>query len=459
MHFNYNFRILMTVLAITMPSGLVINPAYAEDCYLDLDNDDAGDNTGNAFSNGADTRLACGRNAIATGQVSTAVGTSATATGAQSTAVGYVAEATGIQSTAVGYIAQATGNQSTVLGISADATAQGSIALGYFAQATGLRSIAVGLGTEADSEGAVTLGNGARINASNSPAAIAIGYSSQVGTSAPGGIAIGGDVDGDGVGAQSLAPNAVAIGADTIADDPDTVFFGYPVRVVPNDTTNKERVLARLENNGGVNFKLNDTSGGDGEWTFRTGSQGGKFVIGKTGSGVQVFQVFSGGNVAIAGTLTQSSSRTKKENIEDVDHQEILAKVTQLPIREWNYIHDQDYIKHIGPMAEDFHSLFDVGQGPKTLSTLDTSGIALAAIQALQQQKDKEVEELNQQLDERDNQIAGLIHTVRKNEKLISALISTAIHLRKQQSLLQQHVANLSGKLTSSIITVAARND
>ncbi len=160
-----------------------------------------------------------------------------------------------------------------------------------------------------------------------------------------------------------------------------------------------ERTLLRLENDGGVNFKLHDKSvpGTLGEWTFRTGVSGTKFVIGKTGSGVQELSLESGGNLKIAGNLTQGSDRTKKENIHAIDNQDILDKVLDLPISQWNYKHDDDHIKHIGPMAEDFHELFEVGNSPKTISSLDTSGVVFAAIQAL-----------NEKLEKRDDRIAAL---------------------------------------------------
>ncbi len=188
------------------------------------------------------------------------------------------------------------------------------------------------------------------------------------------------------------------------------------LRVESSSATPSEKELIKLINNGGVNFKLEDTTGsgnpsGNGEWTFRTGTSGTKFVIGKTGTSVQEFQVFSGGNARVAGTLTQGSSRTKKENFVEIHAQEILAKVLELPISEWNYIHDDDTTRHIGPMAEDFHQLFQVGNGPKTISSLDTSGIAFAAIQALKQQqdaRDHEVQALKQQVKEKDAKIAEL---------------------------------------------------
>jgi len=63
-----------------------------------------------------------------------------------------------------------------------------------------------------------------------------------------------------------------------------------------------------------------------------------------------------------------------------------------LDISEWNYISEGDDIIHIGPMAQDFYDLFGLGKDEKSISTIDASGVALAAIQELY----KKTEELDQ---------------------------------------------------------------
>ena len=73
--------------------------------------------------------------------------------------------------------------------------------------------------------------------------------------------------------------------------------------------------------------------------------------------------------------------------IEPIDSHEVLAKVSALPLSSWTYKHDADTgARHIGPMAQDFHAAFGTGYNDTTISTLDTSGVALAAIQALHAQ-------------------------------------------------------------------------
>ena len=44
---------------------------------------------------------------------------------------------------------------------------------------------------------------------------------------------------------------------------------------------------------------------------------------------------------------------------------------------------DDASVRHIGPTAQDFYAAFGVGQDDTHLAALDTSGVALAAIQEL----------------------------------------------------------------------------
>jgi hypothetical protein len=94
----------------------------------------------------------------------------------------------------------------------------------------------------------------------------------------------------------------------------------------------------------------------------------------------------SNGNGAFltnGGTWTNASSRAFKDNFEDLTNSEILSKVSQLNIRKWKYKGTDE--THIGPIAEEFKDLFEVGvkNDREHISTVDASGVALKAIQAL----------------------------------------------------------------------------
>jgi len=85
---------------------------------------------------------------------------------------------------------------------------------------------------------------------------------------------------------------------------------------------------------------------------------------------------------------TSSSDRNAKENIRPIDTSLILQHLADMPITRWNYIDDPNQRDYIGPMAQDFHAAFDLGE-ETSINTMDTDGVALAAIQELTQRNDE----------------------------------------------------------------------
>ncbi len=76
------------------------------------------------------------------------------------------------------------------------------------------------------------------------------------------------------------------------------------------------------------------------------------------------------------------SDRQAKENFAPIDPVAILEQLAELPVTAWNYKADPEQRRHIGPVAQDFHAAFDLGDD-KTITTLDADGIAFAAIQGV----------------------------------------------------------------------------
>src|SRR5882724_12541806 len=66
----------------------------------------------------------------------------------------------------------------------------------------------------------------------------------------------------------------------------------------------------------------------------------------------------------------------------------VLDKLAAMPVRQWRYTNEDTCVKHIGPVAQDFQSAFGLGTDDKTIGTLDADGVALAAIQGLNQKLD-----------------------------------------------------------------------
>jgi hypothetical protein len=115
--------------------------------------------------------------------------------------------------------------------------------------------------------------------------------------------------------------------------------------------------------------------------------------------------------LVVNGTFINASDRNSKENFEPVDSREVLDKVAALPLSKWNYKLDGSS-RHLGPMAQDFYAAFGVGPDDKHIATVDADGVALAAIQGLNQK-------LTEELKHRDAENAELKQRLEALEKII----------------------------------------
>lgn len=82
---------------------------------------------------------------------------------------------------------------------------------------------------------------------------------------------------------------------------------------------------------------------------------------------------------------------------------EVLVKLTALPVATWRYQWEPAGVRHLGPMAQDWHAAFGFGQAETTIPMVDAHGVLVVAIQALQRQLSElraEVDQLHEQLDE-----------------------------------------------------------
>jgi len=126
------------------------------------------------------------------------------------------------------------------------------------------------------------------------------------------------------------------------------------------------------------------------------------------------------GNV-YATSFNPTSDRNAKENFQPVDNQAVLAKVASLPVTQWNFKTESRDVQHIGPMAQDFQAAFQLSADDKHISVVDEGGVALAAIQGLNQkldEKDAEIQELREKaakvnsLEKRLNALEQLVQTL-----------------------------------------------
>jgi hypothetical protein len=225
-------------------------------------------------------------------------------------------------------------------------------------------------------------------------------------------------VDAEGVGVGDFEYASPMQDLHVRAEDPQLL-------VESTSSTTTGRTVAFMKNNGDVRMFWQNTASGD-VWQMSllstvlqmaAPSGNGKFRVRKSG-GLQalngsttILDLDASGNLAVT-TVTETSSREAKRGIEAVNGLSILDKVAALPIAEWSYKADNPSVRHLGPMAEDFHAAFGLGKSDKGLTSVDTSGVALAAIQGL-----------NQKLMEKDARIAELELRLVELEQLVDRLV------------------------------------
>ncbi|MGA2868458.1 MAG: tail fiber domain-containing protein, partial [Verrucomicrobiota bacterium] len=123
-----------------------------------------------------------------------------------------------------------------------------------------------------------------------------------------------------------------------------------------------------------------------------------------------------------AGTMALTSDRNVKDAFDTINPQAVLARVSALPITEWQYKTDTEGSRHIGPMAQDFHAAFGLNGGDdRHISVVDEGGVALAAIQGLNQKveagdrrlaaENAELKRQNDLLEKRLERLEQLINT------------------------------------------------
>lgn len=172
--------------------------------------------------------------------------------------------------------------------------------------------------------------------------------------------------------------------------------------VQETNATATGRDLLRLENKGPTRLRLKNTNTSN-EWSLN--AHDADFRMTPAGSAIVAMTIFPTGNVTIAGTLTQNSDRNSKENFRTLDHKALLQKIAALDITEWNFKYENADVRHIGPMAQDFHKVFGLGEREDRIAPLDTSGVALAAVQGLQHEladRDRRIADLEAKLDRLD---------------------------------------------------------
>jgi hypothetical protein len=122
-----------------------------------------------------------------------------------------------------------------------------------------------------------------------------------------------------------------------------------------------------------------------------------------------------------------SSDRNLKENFQTLDLRDVLRRVVAMPVTSWTFIGHPDR-RHIGPVAQDFHATFGLGDANDEthIEIGDSQGVALAAIQGLNAKVDEQTSLLRSRLEiavqENNRQLAEQAETICEQQREIAEL-------------------------------------
>lgn len=258
----------------------------------------------------------------------------------------------------------------------------GSVALGENVRASGANSFAANLATTASGDESVALGNNGTASADRA-------FAFNGTASAVGAVAIGS-------GAQATSDDALALGPSSIAGGLASITIG------PSIANGSFGVAIGLQNSASGNFSVaigknartanrqGSVVLGDGCASFSSDSvyptANNQFVARGCG-GIKMYTnqgLTAGVELAAGGSgWSAVSDRSRKENFLLSDGEEVLSRLRAVPVSTWNYRSQDRSIRHMGPMAQDFHAAFGLGESELLINSIDIDGVNLAAVKAL----------------------------------------------------------------------------
>ena len=124
-----------------------------------------------------------------------------------------------------------------------------------------------------------------------------------------------------------------------------------------------------------------------------------------------------------APSFNTTSASAAKTDVEPVDPERALEGVRSLDVATWRFT-DTDDGRHMGPMAEEFHEAFELGDTDESIATVDADGVAFAAIQGLAAENDRLREELAS-TDETVEELEAETETLREQVEMLKESVAT----------------------------------
>ncbi len=259
----------------------------------------------------------------------------------------------------------------------------GSVAFGSFTRANGPNAVAMGSATTASGSNSTAMGSGT----------IATGEGSTA------------------LGIDSLASGIASLagGVKTEATGNTSFAFGNGAKA---NGINSVALGARASAFGNGSFVFADSSN-----LVTVPASANQFIVRATGAVAFYSNASLSSGVLLGPGTSQWSSASDvrtKHRFRELDGDDVLAKIAQMPVTEWSYKAQDGAIRHIGPTAQDFHAAFGLGEDPLRIGTLDADGVALAGVRALEARSRQHADE-----------IAALKAEIARLRELVAALTAT----------------------------------
>lgn len=353
----------------------------------------------------------------ASGLESSAFGSGNIASSQQSFAAGYQNSATGPSCIAMGVFNTASGPGSVAMGYQSTASNTGSVALGLYNSASGIQSFAVGNNASASGNNSIAIGKYVSTNSKHGSfifgdtTATTIsndgynqmmmrftgGYKFFSNTSLTAGLQLTASGGANlGISNTVSGTNATGIGNTVTASATNSVAIGFNVTSSGIGSVALGSYVSTNAKNGSMIF-------GDSSTTAVTTASAANQMTMRFAGGYNLYtdaaasvgaQIAAGGN-----SWSTISDRSKKENFLPANGEDLLIKISKMPLSSWNYKgQDAKLFRHYGPMAQDFFAAFGKDKygtsgNDTTINQADMEGVTFIAVQALE----KRTQELQQE--------------------------------------------------------------
>lgn len=186
----------------------------------------------------------------------------------------------------------------------------------------------------------------------------------------------------------ALGYNSRASGDNTFAVGPGSVASqGSAVAIGENNTANSYASITlgyhAHSNQRPGSFVFGDFSTPD---TIRSGAN--NQATFRVAGGFRIYtnaNLLSGVTIAANGSSWDVvSDRNRKENFLALDGEDLLRRLRGVPVTSWNYVAQGREVRHVGPMAQDWHRALGLSGDSLTINSGDFDGVNLAAAQALE---------------------------------------------------------------------------